>query len=604
KYRKYDDQYLDFGFTYVSKGNVELPQCVVCHKVLAAESMLPNKLKHHLETIHSNLIKSCGFPCRKPQDFFARKLRELKHQSTSLFSRASIPSKALLASYKVAHRIAKCKKLHTIAEDLILPAAIDMVSVIIGKLAAKEIKNVTLFNNMISRRIHDIAEDINEQTVEKLSGLFAIQLDEAADSNNNAQLICYVRYMEGANVCEDLLFCKEMTDTRKASDLFAIIDSYMKENKIQWENCVDVCTDGACTMSGQYGGLQALIKTKAPNAKWTHCVIHRKALATKNISPELNIVIDIIIKVVNFIKTRLVKARFFRKLCEDLGAEHTSLLYYCNSCWLSRGNVLSRIYELKHELYTYLLIESHRDAEKFKDTDFLIKLAYLCDIFEKLNVLNKSLQGNETHIMQLADKIAAFKKKLLLWKRKIEEEHEITDCFPVLNGFLQEKSIQNLEPSLQLIFIQHLSTLSIHFDTYFPKNVNQYDWIRDPFQSIPTPSTLSTVEEEQLLQLSCDTSLKLRFDKDKLFQFWSNVSQEYPAISTTALKVLLPFTTSYLCETGFSAVAVIKSKYRSQINLEKKMRVAISKLQPRFEKLCSEKQAHLLINCTIMFSNK
>ncbi|XP_023214390.1 uncharacterized protein LOC111617309 [Centruroides sculpturatus] len=52
KYRKYDDQYLDFGFTYVSKGNVELPQCVVCHKVLAAESMLPNKLKRHLETVH------------------------------------------------------------------------------------------------------------------------------------------------------------------------------------------------------------------------------------------------------------------------------------------------------------------------------------------------------------------------------------------------------------------------------------------------------------------------------------------------------------------------------------------------------------------------
>ncbi|XP_067129334.1 SCAN domain-containing protein 3-like, partial [Centruroides vittatus] len=272
QYRKYDDQYLDFGFTYVGKGNVELPQCVVCDKVLAAESMLPNKLKRHLETSRSNLLG-------KPRDFFARKLQELKHQPTSLISSASIPSKALLASYKVADRIAECKKPHTIAEDLILPAAIDMILVMIG-----------------DRRIHDIAKDINKQIVEKHFGLFAIQLDGATDSNNDTQLICYVRYMEEANVCEDLLFCKEMT-TGKASDLFAIINSYTEENNIQWENCVSVCTDGARAQSGRYGGLQALIKTKAPNGKWTHCVIHREALATKNISPELNLVIDIIIKV-------------------------------------------------------------------------------------------------------------------------------------------------------------------------------------------------------------------------------------------------------------------------------------------------------------------
>ena len=104
-------------------------------------------------------------------------------------------------------------------------------------------------------------------------------------------------------------------------------------------------------MSGRYGGLQALIRNKAPNSLWTHCIIHREALASKHLSPSLNLVLE---RVVNFIKTRPMKARFFKKLCEDMGAEHTSLLYYCSSRWLSRGNVLSRTFELRQEMYIFL----------------------------------------------------------------------------------------------------------------------------------------------------------------------------------------------------------------------------------------------------------
>ncbi len=50
--------------------------------------------------------------------------------------------------------------------------------------------------------------------------------------------------------------------------------------------------------------------------------------------------------------------------------------------------------------------------------------------------------------------------------------------------------------------------------------------------------------------------------------------------------------TSYLCETGFSAVATLKTKYRSQLNFEQELRVAVSCFKPRFEKLCTAKRAH------------
>ena len=57
-----------------------------------------------------------------------------------------------------------------------------------------------------------------------------------------------------------------------------------------------------------------------------------------------------------------------------------------------------------------------------------------------------------------------------------------------------------------------------------------------------------------------------------------------------ALLVLVPFATSYLCEYGFSVIAVIKLKYRNKIDIECEMRVAISNIAPRFDKV--EQQAH------------
>jgi hypothetical protein len=51
------------------------------------------------------------------------------------------------------------------------------------------------------------------------------------------------------------------------------------------------------------------------------------------------------------------------------------------------------------------------------------------------------------------------------------------------------------------------------------------------------------------------------FDGDKLTQFWLVVKHEYPSLSDKAVKVLLPFATMYFYKTGFSAVAVMKTKY-------------------------------------------
>ena len=100
-------------------------------------------------------------------------------------------------------------------------------------------------------------------------------------------------------------------------------------------------------MSGRFGWLLTLVQGVAVKAKWTHCLIQREALASQQLSGDLNGVLKAVVKTVNFIKARPLKARLFQRLCDELGAEHNNLLFYCNAKWLSKGKVLLHVYELK-----------------------------------------------------------------------------------------------------------------------------------------------------------------------------------------------------------------------------------------------------------------
>jgi hypothetical protein len=150
------------------------------------------------------------------------------------------------------------------------------------------------------------------------------------------------------------------------------------------------------------------------------------------------------------------------------------------------------------------------------------------------------------------------------------------------------------EIGIQRYIREHLINLQSGFSKYFPEKMNdKYSWIRDPLHEVSPPhNDFSLEEEEEYIDVASDTSLKLRFRLESLTKFWVGVGEEYPHLSKKATNFFLPFATSYLCETGFSGVAALKTKYCSMLNIGSDLRVAISRLQPRYEKLCCEKQPH------------
>ena len=80
-----------------------------------------------------------------------------------------------------------------------------------------------------------------------------------------------------------------------------------------------VCTDGAAAMLGKNVGFHAKVKSlNTGPITFTHCIIHREALASKKISAELCVVLQDAVKVINYIKSRALNSRLFSNLCKEM----------------------------------------------------------------------------------------------------------------------------------------------------------------------------------------------------------------------------------------------------------------------------------------------
>ena len=88
-----------------------------------------------------------------------------------------------------------------------------------------------------------------------------------------------------------------------------------------------MCTDSAPAMLGSKSGFRALVQSKATGVIFSHCFIHREALASKTLPRGLQDVLNVTIKIINFVKSSSLHARLFRKLCEGIKSEHKNLLY-------------------------------------------------------------------------------------------------------------------------------------------------------------------------------------------------------------------------------------------------------------------------------------
>ena len=259
---------------------------------------------------------------------------------------------------------------------------------------------------------------------------------------------------------------------------------------------------------------------------------------------------------------------------EEAEAEHTDLLLHTGVRWLSRGRFLERFRELLPEIKKFLKEVKDTEYVQLENEQWLLDLAFLTDLTALQNELNLELQGKGKNIVDMISSVNAFKRKLQLLSTKLH--HHDLHYFKHLSSelVLQRKptsqfntaryikQVQSLSSDFDRRFIDFASVQPIATYMCFPF-ATDID-VEDIASKIGSLFQLDiTAVEEEMVSLQNDIVMKSRasIEREKI---WKVLSEEkYPNIKKCAFYLLSCFGSTYLCESVFSHMKIIKSRYRS-----------------------------------------
>ena len=161
-------------------------------------------------------------------------------------------------------------------------------------------------------------------------------------------------------------------------------------------------------MTGHTAGFHARVRSASDTPiTFTHGTIHREAIVPKQISPNLNAVVQDAKQVINFIKSRALKTRVFANLCGEMESKFKTLLLHYEIRWLSKAKALKRLVILKNEVVILLKEKDSDLVHHLRNETYLLKLCCLLGLLEKLNELNLSLQEENINIFTLKARVEA-----------------------------------------------------------------------------------------------------------------------------------------------------------------------------------------------------
>ena len=413
----------EFCFTSINDKCV----CLICGATVSVGKRC--NVERHFTTTHANFSKD--FPTGT--HLREEKVKELKtalQRQQSLFTKPTKRANAATeASFKVAHILAKHKKPFTDGV-LVKEAMAAVAESLFGDHKSKAeilsaIGDVQLGANTVARRVTALSEDAMTQLDSdiKMCKWYSIQCDESVDSSDTAQLAVFIRMVfEDFSTKEEFLSLLPLKTTTRGEDIYNVVKDFVLKANVPLGKLVSITTDGAPAMIGRHSGFIAHCKNDPdfPKILNYHCIIHQQAICAKVL--DFGHVMGPVVKIINSIRAKAKQHRSFKLFLQECAAEHGDLLLHTDVRWLSRGKTLQRFLSLLGEIKTFM--ESRgEDTALLTDAEWLLDLAFLTDVTEKINQLNTQLQGKDKCVADMISAVRAFSAKLSLYIQQVRNQN-------------------------------------------------------------------------------------------------------------------------------------------------------------------------------------
>lgn len=207
---------------------------------------------------------------------------------------------------------------------------------------------------------------------------------------------------------------------------------------------------------------------------------------------------------------------------------------------------------------------------------FLSELAFTTDFTKYLNELYLKLQGRNRTICHLYSNVLSFKEQLSLFENNISTNNLVH--FPSCTSILQE--FPNLDFQIYLPILQGVIA---EFNSRF----KDFEDIATDIHLFANPQTVEIEKQRPELQLElCDLRADVSIPKevgDKPEEFFKLLTKEkYPNLRDLGLKMFSIFGSTYICESTFSTMKIVRNKQRNCLkddeSLENAIRLATTQI--------------------------
>ena len=335
-------------------------QCLIYQQKIAV--MKKYNMRRHYKTMHRD---KCDVYKGKVREEKVKQLKAAFCKQRSFFANINQSNEDFVrVSFVISEMIAKSSRPFT--EGLFIKECLVKASDILCPGKKKLFEGIRLSPITVASRVTDLAANVEKQLVATAKDFesFSIALDESTDVSDTVQCAVFIRGVDcSLNMTKEFLELIPLKGITTGRDIFQALEKCIEKHGLPWDRLVCLATDGAPAMRSSSVGVVGFVenklnclRTEKVNFVSVHCILHQEALCSKSL--RMKEVMDVVVKTVNFIRSRGLNHRQFKSFLADIDSEYGELLYHTEVRWLSRGNVLKRFLALRNEIASFMKMKN------------------------------------------------------------------------------------------------------------------------------------------------------------------------------------------------------------------------------------------------------